>query len=130
MSVTLDGQAIFDDQGLTITVGSPSRASVERAIAGLDGMLSIDLGARSRQIRQVGTLHAPSRTAMHARIRAITAFIDGRTHVLATADGQVLGDLRMDSFKKIAEYPGGPGVVAECEIVYTQLGDRGDVVSP
>jgi hypothetical protein len=129
MSVILDGQAIFDEQGLTITVGSPSRASVERAIAGLDGMLSIDLGARARQIRQTGTLHAPSRTAMNTRIRAITAFIDGRTHVLATPEGRVFRDLRMDSFKRVAEYPGGPGVVADYEIVYTQLGGQGDVVS-
>ena len=122
MSVTLDGQAIFDEQGLTITVGSPSRACVERAVAGLDGTLSIDLGARSRQVRQTGTLHAPSRAAMHARVLTIAAFIDGQTHTLTTADGQVLDNLRMDSFKKVAEYPGGPGVVADYEIVYTQLG--------
>ena len=43
MSVTLDGQAIFDEQGLAISAGSPVRASQERAIAGLDGVLSIDL---------------------------------------------------------------------------------------
>ena len=122
MSVTLDGQAIFDEQGLTITVGSPSRACVERAVAGLDGTLSIDLGARSRQVRQTGTLHAPSRAAMHARVLTIAAFIDGQTHTLTTADGQVLDNLRMDSFKKVAGYPGGPGVVADYEIVYTQLG--------
>ena len=121
MGVTLDGRAIFDEQGLTICVGSPSRAAVERGIAGLDGVLSIDLGVRSRQIRQTGTLHAPSRVAMHTRIQAITGFIDGLTHTLATADGQVFGDLRMDNFKKVAEYPGGPGVVADYEILYTQL---------
>ncbi len=121
MGVTLDGQAIFDEEGLTIDVGSPSRAAVERAVAGLDGVLSIDLGTRSRPIRQTGTLRAPSRVAMHTRVLAITGFIDGSTHTLATADGRTLGDLRMDSFKKVAEYPGGPGVVADYEIVYTQL---------
>lgn len=129
MSVTLDGQAIFDEQGLTISVGSPVRASQERAVAGLDGVLSIDLGVRSRQIRQTGVLHAPSRAAMRVRIRTITGFIDGRTHTLVAADGQVLDELRMDSFKRIAEYPGGPGVVADYEIVYTQLGGYDDVVS-
>jgi hypothetical protein len=122
MGVTLDGLAIFDEQGLTISVGSPSRASLERAVAGLDGTLSIDLGSRSRQVRQTGTLRAPSRVAMHTRIQAVTAFIDGLTHSLATSDGQVFNDLRMDSFKKVAEYPGGTGVVADYEIVYTQLG--------
>jgi len=119
--MTLDGQAIFDDEQLTICVGSPSRASLERAVAGLDGVLSIDLGARSRQIRQTGTLRAPSRVAMHIRVLAIAGFIDGSTHTLVTADGQTLGDLRMDSFQKIAEYPGGPGVVVDYEIMYTQL---------
>lgn len=121
MSVTLDGQAMFDEEQLTICVGSPTRASVERAVAGLDGVLSIDLGARSRPIRQTGALHAPSRIAMHTRILAIAGFIDGLTHTLVTADGQTLSDLRMDSFKKVAEYPGGPGVVADYEIIYTQL---------
>ena len=126
MSVTLDGQAIFDEQGLTISAGSAIRASLERAVAGLDGVLSIDLGSRSRPIRQTGVLHAPSRAAMRARIRAITGFIDGQTHALITADGQAFGELRMDSFKRIAEYPGGPGVVVDYEIVYTQLGGYDD----
>jgi len=123
MPVTLDGQAIFDEQGLTVVADSPQRASLERSVAGLDGVLSIDLGARSRHIRQTGTLRAPSRAAMHARVEAITEFIDGCTHTLATADGQVFGNVRVDIFKRIAEYPGGPGIVADYEIVYTQLGD-------
>jgi len=123
MAVTLDGQAIFDEQGLTIIADSPNRASLERAIAGLDGVLSIDLGVRSRQIRQTGTLRAPSRAAMHTRIQAITEFIDGTTHILTTAEGREFAHIRMDTFKKIAEYPGGPGIVADYEIAYTQLGD-------
>lgn len=123
MNVTLDGQAIFDEQGLTLAMGSRGRASLERSVAGLDGVLSIDLGARSRQIRQKGTLRAASRSAMHARIGAILAFIDGRTHTLATTDGQRYDGIRMDSFKRISEHPAGPGVVADYEIVYTQLGD-------
>jgi hypothetical protein len=129
MNVTLDGQAIFDEQGLTISVGSPSRASLERAVAGLDGMVSIDLGTRSRQIRQTGTLRAAGRTAMRVRVQAIARFLDGRTHALVAADGEVFSDLRMDSFQKVAEYPGGPGVVADYEIVYTQLGGYGNAAS-
>jgi len=129
MSVTLDGQTIFDEQGLMISIGSPSRAVQERAVAGLDGVLSIDLGTRSRQIRQTGTLRAASRAAMRVRVGAIARFIDGRTHTLATADGETLANLRMDNFKKVAEYPGGPGVVADYEITYTQLGGYGDAAS-
>jgi len=68
MGVTLDGQAVFDEQGLTITVGSPTRACVERSICGLDGTVSIDLGARGRRLQQTGVLRAAGRAAMNARI--------------------------------------------------------------
>ncbi len=122
MNVTLDGTALFDDQGLQLEVGSLNRACIERSICGLDGTLSIDLGERARQIRQAGTLRAPSRTAMQARIGSIAAFIDGNTHTLRIANGQEYRNLRMDSFTQLDERAGGPGVVVEYEIGYTQLG--------
>jgi hypothetical protein len=80
MRVTLDGQSLFDEQGLQIEIGSPSRACIERTVCGLDGTLSIDLGRRARQIRQTGVLRAPSRSALSARTDAVAAFIDGGTH--------------------------------------------------
>jgi len=123
MHVMLDGQAVFDEQELTITLGSPGRASLERSIAGLDGVLSIDLGARSRRIRQTGVLRAASRAAMNARIDAITAFLDGQTRTLTTADGRTYGNLRVDSFQPLREHTTGPGIVVEYEIAYTQLGE-------
>lgn len=123
MGTTLDGQAVFDEQDLTITVGSPRRASLTRAVAGLDGVASIDLGRRTQQIRQTGTLRAASRSALHARVSAIVAFIDGRTHTLTAADGQTYGDLRMDAFTQLGERTGGAGTSIRYEIVYTQLGD-------
>jgi len=122
MNVTLDGSALFDDQGLQMEVGSYSRAHVERAIRGLDVMLSIDLGERTREILQRGTLRAPSRAAMQARTDSISAFIDGDTHTLRTADRQEYHNIRMDSFKQIDESTSGPGIAIEYEIVYTQLG--------
>jgi hypothetical protein len=121
--VTLDGQALFDERGLQVEVGSHTRACLERAVRGLDGMLSIDLGRRPRQIRQTGTLRAASRAALRLRIETIAAFIDGATHTLVTADGAEYADLRMDSFRRLCEDVSGPGVVAAYEIVYTQLGD-------
>lgn len=123
MHVTLDGQAVFDEQELTIAVGSPGRASLERSIAGLDGVLCIDLGARSRRIRQTGVLRAVGRTALNARIDAIAAFLDGRTHTLTTADGRVYDNLRVDSFQQLRQRTAGPGIVVEYEIAYTQLGE-------
>jgi hypothetical protein len=123
MQVMLDGQAVFDEQELTITVGSPSRAALERTVAGLDGVLSIDLGARARPIRQTGVLRATSRAALNARIDAITAFLDGQTHMLTTLDGRTFDNLRVDSFRPLGEHTGGPGIVVEYEIAYTQLGE-------
>jgi len=37
MSVTLDGQNLFDEQQLEIELSSLNRDSIERAVAGLDG---------------------------------------------------------------------------------------------
>lgn len=122
MNVTLDNHALFDDQGLQIEVGSLNRARLERAFCGLDGVLSIDLGERTRQIHQVGTLRAPSRMAMQAKTGSIAAFIDGNTHTLRTADGQEYHNIRVDSFRQIDECASGSGIVVEYEIVYTQLG--------
>jgi hypothetical protein len=123
MRAMLDGQAVFDEQESAITVGSAGRASIERCVAGLDGVLSIDLGARSRRIRQTGVLRATSRAAMNARIDAIAAFLDGRTHTLTTADARTYDHVRMDSLQQVREDAGGPGIVVQYEIVYTQLGE-------
>jgi hypothetical protein len=59
---------------------------------------------------------------MRARIASVSAFIDGDTHTLRTSDGQEYPNVRMDSLKQFNERMGGPGVVVEYEILYTQLG--------
>jgi hypothetical protein len=123
MGTTLDGQPVFDEQELVVTAGSLRRASLERTFCGLDGVLSIDLGARAREVQQTGVLRAAGRAAMRTRVATIMAFIDGRTHVLKTADGREYPNLRMDAFRQTNERSGGPGVVLEYEIAYTQLGD-------
>lgn len=121
MSVTLDGQNLFDEQQLEIEQDSLNRDSIERAVAGLDGVLSIDMGGRARKIRQRGTLRAKSRTQMNDRINVISAYMDGNTHTLVSNEGKKFGNLRMDSFKVSKERTGGSGIVVDYEIVYTQL---------
>jgi hypothetical protein len=122
VSTTLDGKVLFDEQDLRIEAGALTRASMERAVAGLDGTLSIDLGRRSREIRQRGTLHAASRAALCSRIDAIAAFVDGHAHTLVTSDGQRYALLRMDAFRLFDEHVGGTGATARYEITYRQLG--------
>ena len=121
MSATLDGQNLFDEQDLKIERGSVSRDSMERAVSGLDGVLSIDLGGRSRRIKQRGVLRAKSRTQMDDRISVISAYIDGDTHTLVISNGEEFDNVRMDAFKVTKEKTSGSGLCCDYEIVYTQL---------
>jgi len=121
MSATLDGQSLFDEQQLEIEPGSISRDSIERAVPGLDGVLSIDLGGRGRKIKQKGVLRAKSRSQMDDRISVISAYMDGDTHTLVTSSGKEFDNLRMDVFKVSKERASGGGVAIDYEIVYTQL---------
>ena len=121
MSTTLDGQAIFDEQHLKIELGSVNRDSMERAVPGLDGVLSVDLGRRSRVIKQKGVLQAKSKLKMGHRVSLISAYMDGKTHTLVAKSGEEFDNLRMDVFKVSNERTGGLGVVVDYEIVYTQL---------
>ena len=124
MNVTLDGQDLFDGSaagGLEIEASSVKRASVERAMPGLDGVLSIDLGQRSRQVTQKGVLRAASKAQMDTRISAISAYMDGNTHTLTDDNGRSFAHLQMDVFKVSNERISSSGVVVDYEIVYTQL---------
>ncbi len=121
MSVTLDGHILFDEQQLEIEPGSFSQNSIERAVPGLDGVLSVDLGRRGRKIKQKGILRAKSRSQMNDRTSAISAFMDGDVHTLISGNGEEFGNLRMDSFKISKERADGGGIVVNYEIVYAQL---------
>jgi hypothetical protein len=121
MSVTLDGQDLFDERQLEIEPGSFSRDSIERTAAGLDGVLSIDLGGRGRKIKQKGVLRARSRTEMEEKKIAISAYMDGDMHTLVTGSGEEFANLRMDVFKVSRERTAGSGLCCDYEIVYRQL---------
>ena len=121
MSVTLDGQRLFDDQQVVIEVGGAERLSSERSVGGLDGVLSVDMGGRGRKIVQRGTLRAVGVAAMDVRVAAISALMDGGAHTLITAEGRQYGDVRIESFEVTGERPSGVGLESDYEIVYRQL---------
>lgn len=121
MRVTLDGQTLFDEQALELCLNSFSRDSIERAVPGLNGVLSIDLGQRGRKIKQTGTLRAKSRSQLDERIGDISACMDGNTHTLIAADGRQFSNLRLDSFTLGKEHIDGAGISIDYEIIYTQL---------
>jgi hypothetical protein len=121
MVVTLNGQIVFDETKPEIEVGSFRRDSIERAASGLDGVLSIDLGGRGREIRQKGVLRARSKAEIQRKVEAISAFLDGGAHALASGNGDEFEDVRMDSFKVTNERISGSGVEVDYEVVYRQL---------
>jgi hypothetical protein len=121
MSTTLDGQNLFDEQDLKIEQGSVSRDSIEQTVPGLDGILSIDMGERSRKIKQRGVIRAKSRSQMNDRVSAILSYIDGDTHTLVIRNGEEFENVRMDTFKVTEEKTSGSGLCCDYEIVYTQL---------
>ena len=96
MKAILDGQIIFEDRELTIQPGSWKRDLLERTIAGLDGVLSIDLGLRCRKIKQKGILRAVSKSALNEKISEINAYMDGGSYTLAVAGGEEFENLRLD----------------------------------
>ena len=112
---------MFDQQQLEVQPDSVSRACLEKSMPGLDGLLSIDLGKRSRKIKQTGTLRAQSRSQMQDRINAISAYMDGDTHTLEIGGQQTFENLRMDVFKVTNERTSAGGLEVDYEIVYTQL---------
>jgi hypothetical protein len=121
MKARLDGQCIFDDEELGVQADSERREYIERAVDGLDGLLSIDLGERGREIKQAGVLRAGSESALRKKISTISVFIDGQTHTLTLDSGEEYDYLRMDSFEVRGKRPSGNGVCCEYEIRYTQL---------
>jgi hypothetical protein len=121
MVLTLDGQSLFDEQQLEIEPSSLRRDSIEKAVPGLDGVLSVDLGRRVRKIEQRGVLRAKSRSQMNDRISTISAYMDGDMHTLITNSGEKFDNLRMDIFKVNKERADGGGIVVDYKIVYTQL---------
>jgi hypothetical protein len=119
--VNLDGINLFGEGESQIEVGSFGRESIERSAAGLDGVISIDLGERGRKIRQKGEIRARSKADLDSRAGAISAFIDGDTHTLVGSQGETFENLRVDSVSVKNERESGSGVVSDYEVVYTQL---------
>jgi hypothetical protein len=120
MRVSLDGQGLFDEP-VTIEAESIRRESIERSAAGLDGVVSIDLGGRGRKVRQKGELRARSKTELNSRVEAVSALMDGDTHTLVGSQGETFENLRIDSVSVKNERASGSGVVADYEIIYAQL---------
>lgn len=119
--VKLDGVSLFGEAEEEIEVGSVARECVERAVVGLDGVMSIDLGGRGRKIRQKGEIRARSWAELQGKVEKISSFVDGDTHTLAASQGETFENVRVDSVSVKNERVSGSGVVADYEVIYKQL---------
>ena len=121
MSVSLDGNKLFDEYQLELITESVTRQRIDMVVAGLDGTASIDLGQRGRVIRQRGILRAATVNQLEQKIGDISAYFDGAKHTLVTSDGRTFENLRIDRFESGKRQSAGDHVVCDYEIVYRQL---------
>lgn len=121
MKAKIDETLEFEQKHLEI--GSYQRDSAERSVTGLDGVMSIDLGMRKRQLVHEGILHAGSTEALRAKVNSFSKLVDGRTHKLVLGDGKSFDNLRVDAFEVATECHSGKGPSCDFEIRYTQLTD-------
>lgn len=124
MKATIDETLEFEQEHLK--VGSYRRDAVERSVTGLDGVMSIDLGMRKRQLVQKGILHAGSAESLREKVNSFSKLMDGRTHKLVLGDGSYFGNLRVDVFEVATENHSGMGPSCNFEIRYTQLMDSSE----
>jgi hypothetical protein len=121
MATTLNGQNLFDERTLQIEIGSVSRDSIQRSVAGLDGVVGIDLGRRGRIIKQTGSIKARSKAELDDRLGSIREYMDGYAYTLITSRGERFENIRIDSFRTQNEHHNGTGLTVDYEIIYTQL---------
>ena len=120
-TVKLDGNAVFGNGDHTIKPTSWGRESVQRGFAGLNGVLSIDMGQRERTLEQRGTLSADSLLSLRALQEDITTYIDGQSHELVDQEGLSYSNVLMDSFVLLGQLSLANRVSCEYKIIYTQL---------
>jgi hypothetical protein len=119
MSARLDSTIEFEQ--LLIKSGSFNRDVVEKSAAGVNGLLSIDLGSRGRKLILKGLLRAQSKATLKEKTEKLSLLADGKMHTLEAKDGGKYADLRVDSFEVIRQDHSGAGVCCEFEMKFTQL---------
>ena len=119
--IIFDDQKLFGNGPYTIVALSWQRKTIEKGFAGLDGVLSIDLGMRGRKLKQKGRLVANSATALVKQINTITSYINGKTYTLLDQNGTSYANVRMDNFNPLEPVGKASQTRCEYEIIYTQL---------
>ena len=121
-TIMFDSEALFGAGRHVLQPTSWRRESTDRGFAGLDGVMSVDLGRRERKLKQRGSLSTASIAALMELIESVSAYIDGQCYELLDQHGVEYSNVRMDSFRLLNPIAVGNQSQCEYEIVYTQLG--------
>jgi hypothetical protein len=119
--ITFDGAILFDKGEHTVEPLSWRREAVQRGFAGLDGVVSMDLGRRERKLRQRGQLVSASKASLLQLMELVASYIDGQAYDLIDQDGVFYAQVRMDSFTLRGPITAANQARCEYEIIYTQL---------
>ena len=119
MRVWIDGEVKIDEANFE--AGSVRRQVVERSVGALDGVVSIDLGGRGRDIAVEGILRAASGKGLDVLTDMIEAKMDGGVCVLSIDDGREFDDVRIDVFETAEREFGGSSVSCKCKLQCRQL---------
>ncbi len=114
-------ESIFVDEQ-NIRARSWTRQHADKSGAGVDGVVSVDLGRRTRELSQQGTLRALSREGLQKVIDQIESLAGTGEITIRTERGQVYSHLRMDQFEAGYIFFAGVGVCCEFTARYCQLG--------
>jgi len=120
-AITLNNVNLFGNGRHTVQPMSWRRETVDRGFAGLNGVVSIDLGRRERKLKQRGCLRAVSVESLVQMIEDISAYINGQAYELVDHNGVSYVNVRMDSFILLGPITAGNQAGCEYEIIYTQL---------
>ena len=120
-TIMFDNKKLFSKGQHTLVCLSWCREAIDRGFAGLDGMMSVDLGRRERKLKQRGCLTASSSSTLIDLIDAVADYINGQTYDLVDQNGVSYSHVRMDSFTLLGPITAGNQVCCEYEIHYTQL---------
>ena len=123
MKANLDEIVCFDESPAELIVKNWKRDYISRSVAGLDGVINIDLGKRQREIIQTGTFRAVSNYALDRKIDTINNLIDGQSHTLLWNNGDSFANLKISSFETAKRNLAGIGPSCDYKICYTQLGE-------
>lgn len=107
-----------------LQIDSWVRFAAERSAPGLDGVITVDYGMRSRRIIQWCIIRAASESSLQDALNAVVDLIDGKEHAVTLENGAYYGCLRVDSVSSEKNRQSGAGVSCKIEIIYTQLRNK------